>query len=170
MLNVLEILLLCLLLQAAITDLAWRRIPNLLVLGGLLLAFALRWKLNLPLLPALGGMAAGALLFLPLYLRGAMAAGDVKLLIMVGAFTGPLGALQIAWLAFLIGGVLALLALLARPPRRRLPYGVAVALGGLLLVAWAHRPLPATAQPFAADQYPLGNTSLESVAHTGGSA
>ncbi|UTY56902.1 prepilin peptidase [Massilia sp. erpn] len=170
MLNVLEILLLCLLLQAAITDLAWRRIPNLLVLGGLLLAFALRWKLNLPLLPALAGMAAGGLLFLPLYLRGAMAAGDVKLLIMVGAFTGPLGALQVAWLAFLIGGVLALLALLTRPPRRRLPYGVAVALGALLLVAWAHRPLPATLQPFAVDQYPLGNTSLESVAHTGGSA
>lgn len=170
MLNALDIILLCLLLQAAITDLAWRRIPNALVLGGLLLAFALRWRLDLPLLQALGGMAVGGLLFLPFYLRRAMAAGDVKLMAMVGAFTGPLGAVQIAWLAFLIGGLLALAALLTRPPRRGLPYGVAVALGALLLVVWAHRPLPAPVQPFAADQYPHGNVSLESVAHKGGSA
>ncbi len=169
MLNALEILLLCLLLQAAITDLAWRRIPNLLVLGGLLLAFALRWQLGLSLLQALAGMAAGGLLFLPLYLRRAMAAGDVKLMAMVGAFTGPLGAVQIAWLAFLLGGLLALVVLLAPPPRRRLPYAVAVALGALLLVVWAHRP-SATQRPFAADQYPHGNVSLESVAHTGGTA
>jgi prepilin peptidase CpaA len=42
-----------------------------------------------------------------------MAAGDVKLMAMVGGFTGPLLALHIAMLSYLIGGVMALLMLLA---------------------------------------------------------
>ena len=42
----LEIILLCLVLQAAVSDLAWRRIPNVLVAAGLLLALAIHWRLG----------------------------------------------------------------------------------------------------------------------------
>ena len=45
---------------------------------------------------------------LPLYLLRAMGAGDVKLMAMVGVFVGPLGALSVALLTFVAGGVLAL--------------------------------------------------------------
>lgn len=116
MMNALELLLICLVTQAAVTDLACRKIPNLLVLSGLLLALLLhllsepRWA---PLSQGVAGAVAGFFLFLPLYLARGMAAGDVKLMAMVGAFVGPLAALRIGLLAWLIGGLMALLMLLA---------------------------------------------------------
>lgn len=110
----LELLLLWLLLQAAVTDLALRRIPNVLVLSGLLIAMALHLRTGDAgawLGTGLAGLAAGFFLFLPLYLLRGMAAGDVKLMAMTGAFVGPGMALQIALFTCLIGGVLALLML-----------------------------------------------------------
>jgi prepilin peptidase CpaA len=115
MLNAIELILVCLVAQAAITDLAVRKIPNVLILSGLLLALVLhllsspRWA---PVTFWLAGSLAGFFLFLPLYLARGMAAGDVKLMAMVGAFTGPLGALQIAAATCVAGGVMALAMLL----------------------------------------------------------
>jgi len=115
MLTAIEMVLVCLVAQAALTDLTLRKIPNVLILSGLLLALILhslagphgavthQW---------LAGAVTGFFLFLPLYLLRAMAAGDVKLLAMVGAFLGPLATVQVAALATLFGGVLALLMLL----------------------------------------------------------
>lgn len=95
---------------AAITDLASRRIPNLLVALGLTVALVLQLTV-----PDAGGWKAwllGALtgfsLFLPFYVLRGMAAGDVKLMAAVGAFTGPAVALKIALVTFLVGGVWAL--------------------------------------------------------------
>jgi len=108
----LQIVLVWLVLQAAATDLAIRRIPNVLVLAGLGLALALHWHAGpagVLLSTWLAGMMAGFFLFLPLYLLRGMAAGDVKLMAMTGAFVGPAPALRIALLACLIGGVLAIL-------------------------------------------------------------
>ena len=176
MLNAIEAILICLVAQAAVTDLAVRKIPNVLILSGLLLAMILhlltgqRWA---PVSQWLAGVTAGFLLFLPLYLLRGMAAGDVKLMAMVGAFVGPQAALHIAVLTYLIGGVMAVLALLgssrwregwrniilicnpllwtmlglplAKVPRSAItsvggiPYGVAIALGTVGFVAWAHR-------------------------------
>jgi prepilin peptidase CpaA len=116
MLNASEVLLLYLVLQAAVTDLALRKIPNVLVLCGLLLALVVHALAGPPrdlLSGWLGGLLAGFFLFLPLYLLRGMAAGDVKLMAMVGAFAGPEQALQIALLSFLIGGVLGLVLMLA---------------------------------------------------------
>ncbi len=116
MLNAMEVILICLVAQAALTDLAMRKIPNVLVLSGLLLALILHLLSGPPWAPLshwLAGIVAGFFLFLPLYLLRGMAAGDVKLMAMVGAFTGPSLALQIAVLSYLIGGVMALLMLLA---------------------------------------------------------
>ncbi|WP_295990617.1 prepilin peptidase [Rugamonas sp.] len=115
MFNAMEFTLICLVAQAAVTDLAVRKIPNVLVLSGLALALLLRsphgdlWS---ALLSWLGGALAGLLLFLPLYLARGMAAGDVKLMAMVGAFVGPAEALRIGLLVFLIGGAMAVLMLL----------------------------------------------------------
>ena len=115
MLNAIEAILICLVAQAAVTDLAMRKIPNVLILSGLLLAMILHllggqhWA---TVSQWLAGTVAGFFLFLPLYLLRGMAAGDVKLMAMVGAFVGPLAALQIGVLACLIGGVMAMLTLL----------------------------------------------------------
>ncbi len=111
MLNAIEVILICLVTQAAVTDLAVRKIPNVLVLSGLALALILhlltgpRWA---PVTQWLAGTLAGFFLFLPLYLLRGMAAGDVKLMAMVGAFTGPWAACYIALLTCLFGGLIAL--------------------------------------------------------------
>lgn len=117
-----EVLLLWLVLQAAVTDLALRKIPNVLVLSGLVLALALHLLAGPPwtlLSRWLAGLLVGFFLFLPLYLLRGMAAGDVKLMAMVGAFTGPLQALDIALLSFAAGGVLGLLLMAASGRWRR---------------------------------------------------
>lgn len=142
----LEIILLCLVFQAAASDLAWRRIPNVLVLAGLLLALAIHWRLGgggALLSQGLAGAGVGLLMFLPLYVMGGMAAGDVKLLAMTGSFVGPWQALQVAWLSAMAGGVLALACLqLARWRGSKadgMPYAVAIAAGTIASVALAHR-------------------------------
>jgi prepilin peptidase CpaA len=56
----------------------------------------------------LQGLSTGFLMFLPLYMLRGMAAGDVKLMAAVGAFSGPTLAFHICCLTWLIGGVMAL--------------------------------------------------------------
>jgi len=113
----LDVVLLPLVSIAAVNDLASRRIPNRLLVAGLACACGLRLLSPGPLLSALaglGGMAAGFALFLPLYLLRGMAAGDVKMLAVVGAFTGAQDVLQIAVLTWCAGGVMALVLMLVR--------------------------------------------------------
>jgi prepilin peptidase CpaA len=108
----LELSLLLLVTAAAINDLVSRRIPNRLLLVGWLLALPLHALSAAPataLLSSLGGAFVGLVLFLPLYLLRATAAGDVKLMATVGAFVGPAAALDIVGLAWFVGGVLGLL-------------------------------------------------------------
>ncbi|QJD99863.1 hypothetical protein HH212_07375 [Massilia forsythiae] len=113
----LDVVLLLLVSAAAINDLATRRIPNLLLLAGLSSAFILYCLSVAPgtsLLSALGGMATGLGLFLPFYIMRGMAAGDVKMMMTIGAFSGPDEALEIAILSWCIGGVMALAMVLWR--------------------------------------------------------
>lgn len=102
-------LLLSLLVIAAYFDIKSRRIPNQLVLAGLIASFVLQINFNgfegfkawsLGLLVGFGS-------FLPLYLLRAMGAGDVKLMAMVGAFLGPNLALGAVLTTLVVGGVLA---------------------------------------------------------------
>lgn len=110
----------CLLLAAVILDMHSRRIPNALVALGTCAAFVLgvlaaAGNTGVALdhsagavLFALGGIAVGFAALCPLYALRAMGAGDVKLMMMVGAFLGPLQTLGAVVLTFAAGGVLAL--------------------------------------------------------------
>jgi prepilin peptidase CpaA len=112
-----------LLLAAVSSDLRTRRIPNRLVLSGIALALAMAvlaaatGRAGLagshPWSP-LTGLAAGFGLMLPLHLLRAMGAGDVKLMAMVGAFTGPSTVLSATLYTLVAGGVLSL-AFMLRP-------------------------------------------------------
>lgn len=146
----LHLALLALVVLAAATDLARRRIPNRLLLAGLLAAAALHLAGAAPagaLLAGLGGAATGLLLFLPLYCARGMAAGDVKLLAAVGAFTGPYAVLQIALFTVCAGGLMALAVVVARGRLRALLVNV-----GCLLRPWLMRlaGMPALAEPMPA--------------------
>ena len=121
----LEVALLLLVSISALNDLATRRIPNRLLLAGLGCALLLRAISTEPgtaLLAAFGGMGVGFALFLPFYLVGGMAGGDVKMMTVVGAFTGVPDAIVIAISAWCIGGVMAILLMLVRG-RLRLAVG-----------------------------------------------
>jgi len=150
-----DTLLLLMVSIAAVNDLAARRIPNRLLLAGLagaLLLHGLSAEPGTVLLSALGGMLLGLVIFLPFYLVRGMAAGDVKLMAVVGFFTGPTEAFQIAIFTWCAGGVMALLLILLRSRLRQafanvghllsgmalpqsagaMPYGVAIALGTIV--------------------------------------
>lgn len=114
------LLLAALLLFAAWRDLKTRRIPNALVLTGLVCALTMQALLprgaslfaaepgSIGVLASLGGCALGLLLLLPLYALGLLGAGDVKLMAMVGAWLGPAQVAGAILLTMLAGGVLAL--------------------------------------------------------------
>ncbi|WP_349608931.1 MULTISPECIES: A24 family peptidase [Cupriavidus] len=144
-------------LAAAAIDLQHRRIPNWLTFGAWLLALPAQLVIH-GLGSGLSGWALGWLtgltVFLPLYALRGMAAGDVKLMAAVGAWLGPSMALQIALMAFLLGGAWALahvcwfrhgsqvvrnIAGIVRgkahgPSVGSMPYGVAIAAGTLALL------------------------------------
>lgn len=111
-----------LLLAATLTDLRTRRIPNALVLYGMVLGLALRAMASpqAELLPGSGsslmagllGGLAGLGLLLPMYLLRALGAGDVKLMAMVGVWLGAQGVLYATLWTLLAGGVLSLAAAL----------------------------------------------------------
>jgi prepilin peptidase CpaA len=136
------LILLLLLALATWVDLRTNRIPNAIVLAGILLAFVFAGAAAGPrgLAAALAGVLVAGGCLLPFHLGGGMGAGDVKLMAMVGAFLGPLGALSAVALTLVAGLLLSAAALLATQ---------AVASGfGLRLLssASARMPRPATEQ------------------------
>ena len=112
--GVAQILLGILTMVAAGFDIRYRRIPNWLVLTGIVTGFI--WNLYSSGWPGLGHAAAGFglgfALYFPLYLLRARGAGDVKLLAAVGAITGPGNCLWIFLLTAILGGVIAMVMLL----------------------------------------------------------
>lgn len=98
------------LLAAVFADMASRKIPNRLVLAGMVVGLLV--QAFLPggdgFLSALKGLLFGFGLFLPLYLLRVMGAGDVKLMAMVGCFTGSPAIFGVMLCTLLAGGVLSL--------------------------------------------------------------
>lgn len=99
--------LLAILIAASASDLHAHRIPNLVTLGGAGLALSMAVVISGPygLLTAFVGMAVGLIAFLPLYLKGGMAAGDVKLMAAAGAYLGPAEAADAVALSLVAGAV-----------------------------------------------------------------
>ena len=131
-----DALLLLMVSIAAVNDLATRRIPNRLLLAGLVGALVLHGLSVDPggaLLSALGGMLLGLAVFLPFYLVRGMAAGDVKMMAVVGFFTGPAEAFQIVVFTWCAGGVMALFLILLRSRLRLALVNIGHVLSGLLV-------------------------------------
>jgi prepilin peptidase CpaA len=92
----------------ASTDLTARRIPNKVIAIGLVAALAVQIWLRGPLAGSeawLTGALTGFAALLPFYLLRGMAAGDVKLLLTIGAWVGPALTVRIALATFVIGGI-----------------------------------------------------------------
>ena len=101
---------------AVVSDLRRHRIPNLLILLGLALGLAGQTYSGgvSGLGDGLLGMLIGFALFLPMYALGGMAAGDVKLMAMVGSFLPLHYALWAALFSLMAGGVCGFLIVLVR--------------------------------------------------------
>lgn len=145
-----------LMIAAAASDIARFRIPNALV-AALVLLFALAALAGLVPHPhshvAVGTtlLAAGFVLFA----AGWFGAGDGKFLAACGLFAGPAGVVPLLTVTALAGGVMAVVAVawrlvpagsgLTRPAAatlrsQRLPYGVAIAAGGIAALLPAFMP------------------------------
>lgn len=112
------LVLMALLLMAALIDWHSMRIPNWLTGSGAALGLVLSVvsppSVHMGFSFALGGLALGLVLMLPLYLLGVMGAGDVKLMAMTGAYLGVPYTMHAVLFVFVTGGVLALATVLWR--------------------------------------------------------
>ena len=150
-------LLLPLLAIAVVSDMASRRVPNVLVVIILGCGLVAQTIAVFPggIVWSLGGALLGFLVLLPFYAFGGMGAGDVKLLAAAGSFLGPAGVLLAGVVTLVAGGVLALgvlawrslraLPLAARPGSQLpaapaeiyLPYSLAIFAGAsAVIVPW----------------------------------
>jgi len=95
------------LVAAAAFDIAKRKVPNALILSGLAVSLGFA-GLSGP--TGVGRMLAGIgvamLVLLPVYARGLMGAGDVKLISLVGSFLGVHHLLWAMLCIFIAGGFL----------------------------------------------------------------
>lgn len=111
-----QVVLLMLVLVAAIYDARFRRIPNWLILSGLVLGLGLNtllyeWRgLRFSLL----GLGLGLLVYFPFYLLRGMGAGDVKLMAAIGSIVGAANWFGIFVLTALLGGLVAIILLVMR--------------------------------------------------------
>jgi len=99
---------------AAVTDLRFRKIPNLLTFPAMVTALCYHMAtggLEGFLFSACGLILGIAVLIVP-FLLGGMGAGDAKLMGVVGAALGPKGVFITALLTCLIGGIYALIILI----------------------------------------------------------
>jgi leader peptidase (prepilin peptidase)/N-methyltransferase len=118
-------------LLAAGIDLRTRRIPNALVLVGVVVALVVAWAQGSLGAALLGCVASGAAgLATAIAARGAFGGGDVKLLAYAGAVVGIWSVPALFFWTSLAGGAIALGALAVRRSRRTtIPYGPAIAAG-----------------------------------------
>ena len=106
---VLQVLLVLIVVTAGIYDLRYRRIPNWLVLAGLVLGIGLNTFLfDLEgLKRAALGMGLALLIYFPLYALRAMGAGDAKLMAAVGSIVGWQNWIVLFVVTALLGGLTA---------------------------------------------------------------
>lgn len=148
---------------AALSDNRHRRIPNWTVLATAAL-FAI-WVFVGPAVSVVSSLEAAGVILLAtsvLYAFNLFGAGDSKLMTAVALFAGLHHLAQFVLVTVLVGGLLAVASLVVHPARtyamirtgvdsgRGIPYGVAIALGGMLTIAELLFSIP----------LPLGSPSL----------
>ena len=109
--HLLIMIMLALLAIALRSDVRERRIPNQLVVIGLLVGLTGHtWLAGVGgLTVAASGALVGLLCLMPFYISGGLGAGDVKLMAMCGAFLGPLQVAVASVASLLVGGVIGVL-------------------------------------------------------------
>jgi len=121
------------------TDFKYRKIFNKITFPSILFGFIYGFLSNgfEGLYSSFLGFLLGLGILLIPFILGGMGAGDVKMLAMVGALTGPIFVLKaFAWGAVL-GGVFALyyLFVLKKSRKEYIPYGIPLAIGVLIQIA-----------------------------------
>lgn len=101
---------------AAVTDIRSRRIPNPLAVAGFLAGFALNAAMGGAdgLLRAAAGAGLAMLVYFPLFLLRGMGAGDVKLMMALGAIAGPRAWFWVFFAAAVAGAAAGLLLAFAK--------------------------------------------------------
>ena len=136
-------LLALLLVYAAAVDVRTFTISNKLTLGVAALAPLYWWSASLPLWSDVAiqvAMAAGVFALLALaFFAGMMGGGDVKLAAALALWFSPSGTVKFLVLMSIAGGVLTLLVVAVhrmrgKAGRPEIPYGVAIAFGGLAIL------------------------------------
>lgn len=142
--EVLLVLLAFLLLAAAVIDVRTRLISNRLVVAVAVLAPLYWWSVGLPLWPDAAiqvAVAVGVFLLLALAFQiGMMGGGDVKLASALVLWFSPDTTLRFLVIMSVVGGVVTLLfwaihRVGKKEGRPKIPYGVAISLGGLAILA-----------------------------------
>ena len=142
--EILLALLALILVVAAVVDVRTYTISNRLVLAVGLLAPAYWWSAGLPLWPDIGMQVAAAVVVFALlaiaFYTGMMGGGDVKLAAALALWFSPASTLRFLVYMAIAGGLVTLLVLVAHRVRRKagrpkVPYGVAIAIGGLAILA-----------------------------------
>ena len=137
-------LLALMLVAASVWDLRTRTIPNSLVAAIALFALPFWWATGLPLWPDAALQVGVALLvfalFATAFAMGAMGGGDVKLLGAIALWLPWPAVLTLLVIMSLAGGALTAAMLIRKRLARsegavEVPYGVAIAFGGLWLIA-----------------------------------
>jgi len=135
----------CVLLVITFIDIDYQIIPDRLSIGGIILGLGLVYWLPLTYRDSLMGLALGAgLLIAVIYgyyfltKKQGMGGGDVKLLGMIGVFTGWQGVLFTIFMGSLIGTLFGLPWALTQKKTMKaaIPFGPFLALGAFIFVLW----------------------------------
>lgn len=105
--------LIILLVLATVSDFKTYRIPNKLILSGLVISFYFQFLEGsfLSILNGFGILLLICIVFLPTYYIRAIGAGDIKLFAMISCFVGMKQGIQVIIVAFIIGGVFSIVKL-----------------------------------------------------------
>jgi prepilin peptidase CpaA len=132
------------LLAACWCDLKARTIPNALNLAIALLAIPFWWSIGLGLWPEIAWQIGVAILVFGLFAiafaMGAMGGGDVKLVAAIALWLPAQSVMALLFIMSVAGGALTLAMLIRHRLARKsgqleIPYGVAIAFGGLWLIS-----------------------------------
>ncbi|MEL7445243.1 MAG: prepilin peptidase [Pseudomonadota bacterium] len=141
---------------AAFTDIRRRQIDNWLNLAIVVAAPLFWWSSGMAFWPDVAiqfGFAVGVcVVLMGLYALGVMGGGDLKLLTALALWLSPMAFLDLLIIMAIVGGGLAMMFLIRKIMMRikskeqvKLPYGVAIATGGLWVLSTTYFPHDAIA-------------------------